>query len=145
MLYPIIKTKTQKVKFGSWLFGKRIKTTLQLASLGDDYYDIIYLSRFNGIKTKKIEKIKLPINSYITKQFNDDPATRIEIYNCSSANKYIAIHIKIIADIGILGTRTIYDQVIENDIVKVKNNDDKNFGSSYLREFLNYYDLREIL
>lgn len=139
MSYPIIKTKTQKVKFGSWLFGKRIKTTIQLVSLDDDYYDIIYLSQFNGIKTRKIEKIKIPVNSYITQQFNDDPETRIEIYNCSSVNKYIAIHIKIIADIGILGTRTIYDQVIEDYVVRPKNKDNKDFGPSYLRGFLNYY------
>ncbi len=123
MSYPIINTKTQRVALGSWLFGKRIKTTLQLVKHGENCYDINYSSQFNRMRKGTIEKIEIPINSYITKQLNDDPKIRIEVYNCSTANQYTAIHIKICADLGVLGNRTIFDQVLDSYALPSKNKD----------------------
>ena len=121
MSCPIINTRTQIVKLGSGLFGKRIKTTLQLVQRGENCYDIHYSSQFNKMKTGKIENMEIPVNSYITAQLNDDPDIRIEVYNCSTVNKHIAIHIKICADLGAFGNRTIYDQVLDSYIIPSKN------------------------
>ncbi len=123
MSYPIINTKTQKVKLGNWLFGKRIKTTLQLINRGEDCYDIYYSSQLTGMKKGKIEKIEIPVNSYTTAQLNNNPEIRIEVYNCSTVNKYTAIHIKINADMGAFGTITIYDQVLDSHVIPSKTSD----------------------
>lgn len=121
MKYSVVNTKTQKVKFGSWPFQKRLKTKLQLVSLGDDYYRVYYSSEFNNINRGKIEKIKVPCNGYVKTQINNEPGIKVEIYNCSSEGNYIAIHVKIKADMGSLGVRTIYDQILDCYTVQSKN------------------------
>ncbi|AXT60895.1 hypothetical protein D1816_11235 [Aquimarina sp. AD10] len=133
MSYPIIDKKTQRVKFGHWPLQERIKTTLQLVSLGNNHYDIYYSSQFKGIKEGKIEKIEIPHNSYITTRINDNPEIRVEIINCSCTDGYIAIHVKISAEIRALGNKVIYDQVLDNYNVAPKR------GNIKLKGVLKYF------
>ena len=120
MLNSIIDRKTEKVKFGYWPLRESIKTTMELVSLGDDYYDLYYLIQYDIIKKGKIANIHIPCNSYITTKGTDHSELILEIVTCSCTDGYVAIHIKMSTEIKILGTQVIYNQVLDNFTEKQK-------------------------
>ncbi|WP_025743938.1 hypothetical protein [Aquimarina pacifica] len=123
MQHPISNTKTQKVKFGYWPLQESIKTTIQLVSNGDNFYSIYYSSECKGIGTGVIENITVPACRSIKTRINGNPEIEMHISNLSpSSDNLMAIHIRIDAEIRVLGTQTIYDQTLGTNDISIKNN-----------------------
>ncbi len=133
MQHPINDTKTQKVTFGYWPLQESIKTTIQLVSNGDHYYDIYFSSEYEGIKTGVIKNIEIKPCKPVRTRINGNPEIEMFISKInSSTDNYTAIHIRINAEIRVLGTQTIYDQTLGADRVSIKSN-------AFLKNFTEYF------
>jgi hypothetical protein len=107
----VIDSKTDVRDFGS-LIHVNISTTLTLAQTGPGQRGILYEIAYSGIKSGNVTGGPLPVQGEGCFQPHEDPPVTVTVSEYADVGSSITMRIHIQVQIPILGSKTIFDQIL---------------------------------
>ena len=116
MSNTVIDSKTDKRKFGFWPVTETVTTTLTLVNLGAGRVGINYHSKFSGVKDGEVSGGPIEVSGDIEKVVNQSPKVTVIVSQFNKTSNYISMHVKIVVDIPVIGSETIYSKTLGGDL-----------------------------
>jgi len=107
----VIDSKTDVRDFGS-LIHVNIATKLTLAHTGPGQRGILYEITYTGIKSGNVAGGPLPVKGEGCFQPHEDPPVTVTVSEYADVGSSITMRIHIQVQIPILGSKTIFDQIL---------------------------------
>jgi hypothetical protein len=112
MAFTVIDSKGESHSYGGFPVSEKVSTTLQLLNMGDGNIGLSYDSSFSGVKSGQVHGGPIVITGNEEKVVNQSPRVVVSISEFNKSKSYASVHVRIIVDVPVLGSQTIYNQTL---------------------------------